>query len=235
MSSAVQQSESTVSLTDHAYGQIKNDIIFCNLEPGSEVTESAVGERYGLGKAPVRAALARLVHDGLVSSVPRRGYRIAPITPSDIHECMAVRLLLEPEAARLAAERMSTEAAQRLRTEATLVSDDNPMRAFDKNRAFHLSLATAGGNQRLASIIADLVDRMERIIRLLMHNRGADTMKAEFSDARGDHEPILAAIESGDGAAAEAAMRQHLATTRSILMDVLFRSRGVELRMEPEE
>ena len=57
-------------------------------------------ERFALGKASCRVALQRLIQDGLVTSLPRQGYRAAPVTVRDVDEIFELRLALEPVAAR---------------------------------------------------------------------------------------------------------------------------------------
>ena len=219
------------SLSDKVYEMLRRDIICCALEPSSEVTESELTDRYDVGKAPVRAALSRLFQEGLVRPLPRRGYVIAPLTFKDIHECMSVRLILEPETARLAATRMTAEAVAQLRKRTALNPKADRTVSFEKNRAFHIGIAQAAGNGRLERMVTELIDQMERVSRLLMQNREAGAMKWEFAADDADHEAILDAIEQQDPAAAEQAARQHLETTQRMIVDAVFSSENVELRL----
>lgn len=219
------------SLTDQVYNRLRGDIICCDFEPGSEITESEMTNRYGIGKAPVRAALSRLFQDGLVRPLPRRGYLITPITFKDIHECMSIRLILEPETARLAAQRMSPESVRDLRERTALDPQADKLVSFEKNRTFHVGIAEAAGNTRLTRLVTDLIDQMERVSRLLMRNRAAHAMKGEFAADTADHAAILAAIEKQDADGAEQAARQHLETTQRMIIDAVFASDNVELRL----
>src|SRR5882757_7422730 len=88
---------------DPAYERIKHDIITCAIAPGTEISEPQLCTHYRLGKAPVRMALIRLAHDGLLRAIPRRGYMVTPITLKDIQDVFELRLMLEPAAARMAA------------------------------------------------------------------------------------------------------------------------------------
>jgi len=94
-------------LTDRAYERIKHDIICCIIAPGTEISEAQLCAQYKLGKAPVRMALSRLAHDGLVRAIPRRGYMVTAITLKDIQDIFELRLMLEPAAARMAARSSS--------------------------------------------------------------------------------------------------------------------------------
>lgn len=79
-----------LSLSDKAYHTIRRDILTCRLLPGSLVTESELMERYHTGKSTIRLALARLSHEKLVISRPRKGYRIAPVSVQDVEEVFTV-------------------------------------------------------------------------------------------------------------------------------------------------
>src|SRR5688500_20286934 len=72
-------------LSDRAYERIRHDIITCAIAPGTEISEAQLVAHYKLGKAPVRMALDRLAHDGLVRAIPRRGYRVTGVTLQDLH------------------------------------------------------------------------------------------------------------------------------------------------------
>ena len=102
--SLLAQEESGMSLSDRAYEAIRDGILFHVFEPGTIITEGALGDRYGIGKTPVREALVKLEQEHLVESRPRKGYEVAPLTLARARDMFLVRRLLEPPAARLAAQ-----------------------------------------------------------------------------------------------------------------------------------
>jgi DNA-binding GntR family transcriptional regulator len=226
------KSQEKPPLRDRAYALIKNDIITCELTPGSEVTETEMAARYGLGKAPVRAGLSRLFQDGLVLPLPRRGYLVSPITLKDIHDCMEVRMLLEPAAARQSSGRLDTKVLKQLHKDIKVNVDRVKTASYEINRRFHISIAEATNNQRLARMISDLINQLERVSRLLMKSRAASVMRSEYTAEQADHEAILKAIEAGDGDGAEQAMRQHLKTTRLMIMDSMMQNNSAEFRVD---
>src|SRR5262245_62001130 len=93
-------------LSQVAFQRIKRDILTCVLPPGHQVTEAELAHRYALGKAPIRAALVGLCQSGFVRAIPRQGYLISPVTMRDVQEITQLRLLLEPEAAKLASGKL---------------------------------------------------------------------------------------------------------------------------------
>src|SRR5829696_4350184 len=129
-------------LTERAYERVRRDIISCAIAPGSEISEGQLADQYKLGKAAVRVALTRLAHDGLVRAIPRRGYRVVPVTLQDIQDVFELRLMLEPPAARMAAGKVNTE---QLKTfDEVCRSGYEPgdarstTRVLDANKAFHV-------------------------------------------------------------------------------------------------
>src|SRR5262249_37093509 len=93
-----------LSLTDRAYKVITTRLIELKMPPGVTFTEAALASDLGISKTPVREALGRLRLEGLVEVAARSGYRVTPVTLKDAHDLFAVRLILETEAASLAAK-----------------------------------------------------------------------------------------------------------------------------------
>ena len=93
------------SLADRAYYAIREWIVTLDLPPGSVVNERELMGRLGVGRTPVREALRDLAREQLVEVFPRRGMFVSSVDVGDIAGLSEVRLLLESEAARLAAER----------------------------------------------------------------------------------------------------------------------------------
>ena len=138
-------------LTDRAYERLKHDVITCVLAPGTEISEPQLCLHYRLGKAPVRMALIRLAHEGLVRAIPRRGYLISPVTLKDIQDIFELRLMLEPRAARMAAGNIDARRARALETAASagyLVHDARSITSFlDANKARPGVVVTPSGLQ----------------------------------------------------------------------------------------
>src|SRR5947209_1413788 len=88
---------------DLAYHAISMAIIRLELAPLSLVDEAALCSKLGLGRTPVREALHRLMHDGLVTIYPRRGAIVTPISALDAEHLADARQIWEPGVARQAA------------------------------------------------------------------------------------------------------------------------------------
>lgn len=209
-------------LSERAYERIRHDIICCLIPPGTEVSEAQLCAQYKLGKAPVRMALARLAHDGLVRAIPRRGYMVAPVTLKDIQDVFELRLLLEPQAARLAAGRVD---AKRLRLLDEICragyqpgEAKSTARFLEANKEFHVAIAQAAGNARLAHAIAQLLDEMTRLLHLGLGLRNRS------QEMQHEHRTLVRALVRGDGATAEKICQEQIEAARDMVLKAILGS-----------
>ncbi len=94
-----------LSLSQKAYELIRRRIVDLELLPGAILDEGRLQSELGVGRTPIREALLRLSMERLVTIVPRRGIFVAEIGITDLQQIFEVRILLEAQAARLAARR----------------------------------------------------------------------------------------------------------------------------------
>ena len=212
-------------LTDRAYERIKHDIMTCAITPGTEVSEPQLCTHYRLGKAPVRMALIRLAHDGLLRAIPRRGYMVTAITLKDIHDVFELRLMLEPQAAHMAAGKVDV---QRLRVldEACrpgYQSDDikSITRFLEANKAFHVAIAQATGNGRLAIMVSQLLDQMTRLLHLSLGLRNRS------QEMQHEHRALVKALARGDSETAERISREQIEAARGMVLSAIMTSNTV--------
>ena len=204
-------------LTDSAYLAVKRDIVECVLVPGSEVTEPELGARYGFGKAPLREALVRLVHESLIEAIPRSGYRISPVTIQDVHDIFDLRLLLEPTAARRAAGHIEASLVtnlDQLCRSGYAPGDRATESAFLRaNRQFHVAIADASGNGRLARVLEHLLEETERLFHLGL------AVRDRTGEIQHEHEELLLALVGGDADTAERVTVEQITAARTMVMD----------------
>ena len=188
-----------LNLTDKAYAIIRRDIVSCALRPGAFLTEQQFRDRYGLTVAITRSALGRLAQDSLIMAEARRGYVVAPLTLRDVVEVFDARIIVESGAARLATEKMTAEnlAAVTAAADPQHVASKKGPGFLAANRAFHLAVAHASGNQRIVRTVERLLDESERVLHLGL-------VRFDRSDAYSDeHREVVALMK--DGKAEEAA------------------------------
>lgn len=197
------------SVVDQVHADLLERIVAGELAPGSRLRQEALAAELGVSRTPLREALARLVSEGLVEFVPNRGATVADRDIDDMDQAWRARLVLEPGAARLAAERRDTEGIERLRETVSRqrAAASDVTASFEVNREFHLALVAASGNAHLL-----------RFANLLWLSRIGVPIFARQARERAhvlvwadDHEAITNAVVAGNGARAERLTRAHIA------------------------
>jgi DNA-binding GntR family transcriptional regulator len=166
---------------------------------------------------PVREALARLEHTGMVRRVALKGYRVAPVfTQEDFAELMEARLAIEPVNARLACERINQSGLAELEqaVEDLKSAPRGPSFAefkdyLEADERFHQLIARQTGNQFMEAAYAALGGQVQRF-RLF---GGVGITDADHAIA--EHQAVLDAVSTGDPGKAAAAMAEHIRKVRS--------------------
>ena len=184
------------SLQQQIFDDIKRRVITCDLFPGSDISESSLAAEYAVTKAPVRSALARLKEAGWLQSTPRKGHVVLPLTLKDIDEIFDARELIEPETARLAAGNVTRTYLSTLNEACTRDYDLHDVEAkrdfLLANAAFHIGIARACGNGRLANTLAQLHEESLRILYISV------TTSNRAKAWKTGHESMIDMLISGD-------------------------------------
>ena len=208
-------------LSETAYDLIKNDIVTCAFDPGQFIAQAELAEKYAVGMTPVREALRRLAQEGFVRAVPRMGYIVSQITPQDIHEIFELRLVLEGASLRLAASRALENAldliAQSANYTYTFKERQSYISFLNHNANFHISIAASTGNQRLALMVAKVMDELTRVFHL-----GLD-LRDSAEEMRRDHQALVEALRKRDPDLAEQRVRAEILLSRDRILEALKR------------
>jgi len=202
---------------DIIYQSIRRAIITLELEPGEILTEVDLSKQYNVSKTPAREALIVLAHEGFIEAIPRTGYRVTSVSMQDALEIFHLRILLEVEAAGLAADRISDDEITALKENVYRESQfsqqsinyDTYWKLYQLNQEFHYSIALASRNSRLANLIKQLIDEMERVL----------SWDPNLGEDFEDHNTIVDALEQRNKTKAEKAMKNHIKATRSRILD----------------
>ncbi len=196
--------------SDRAYAILREEIVDWSLPPGSVLAEVEQSVRLGVSRTPLRAALARLTTDGLVTQQAGRGLVVAEVSVDNIRELFEVRRALEEQAARLAAERGDIEIFSALEREfisaSELLSETDPTRHayYDLVRRFDESLDDAVANDYLVTAMRSLRTHLVRI------RRHAKDDSSRLRSAAAEHLMIVQAIIARDPELAAHATHVHL-------------------------
>jgi DNA-binding GntR family transcriptional regulator len=213
-------------LSEVAYQRIRQMIVECELPPGSAISQSRLQAATRAGVAAVRTALARLQQEGLVRPLPRRGYLISPVTPQDINELLDLRLMLEPASLRLAAGRLTAADFLSLRRLASVgyssSSRESERRFLRANRDFHLIIARASGNERLAQVLEQVFNEASRMLYLTM-----SASQNHSQTWQAGHRALCDALERGDGEAAARIAEGEIAEGRAAILNAVLTRPGI--------
>lgn len=204
------------SLRDTAYELIKHRIITCEFKPGDYVNETYVSELIGIGRTPVHQAIDRLMLEGMVEVIPRKGVIVKPVSLDEILQIIQVRILNECYCAKLAAEKAEREDILHLSDTLDRARAWGAARNTEQlmllDREFHHILARASRNAVLGELLGRLHDRSLRFWFISLNTPGHQ------ASVQRQHELILSAIKDRDPGGAEAAMRSHIESFRENIM-----------------
>lgn len=187
------------------YERLLDEIRSGKLPPGARLRETELAARLGISRTPVREAIRRLEADGLVEHQPRLGASLRRLGHDEVMELYAMRVLLEGEAARLAARGASAlELAEMEEINTVMAAASDPVQRARANRQFHTALLNASKNRFLRRAMVGL----RRTALVLGRSSMFDLDRA--SEAVREHSAVIAALKLRDGAGAEAAMRAHM-------------------------
>ena len=198
-------------LADEVYRRLRADIMSLRLPPDSRVSVDSLARELGVSQTPIREALSMLEANGLVSKRHFAGYATSPrMDRAQLDELFEFRLLIEPHAARKAAEMMREDDIALLASGESAVSHDG---FADMDSEFHRLIAQGARNHLIAGSLARLHIHIH-IFRSCFRTEIAE-------EAVHEHDAIIGAIRAREGAAAEAAMRRHIELSYGRLRDFI--------------
>ena len=207
-----------VSGRERAYRHLRETVLIDPAVQGTFLNEVDLAQDIGVSRTPVREALLLLVAEGLVEMVPKRGAYVPPLSGRQIRELMELRTLLEQHAASvtLTQEAVPLDAMRAALAEQQRLLTAEPCDArefIEWDRRFHQSLVDAAGNELIARTYAGLRTRQVRVGVAALF-RATDRQRAVCAE----HGRIVDALESGDEAAAHAAISEHLRITQQLFL-----------------
>jgi DNA-binding GntR family transcriptional regulator len=201
------------SLREKAYEAIKQQIITCELRPGEVLSEAAVSAALDIGRTPVHQALDRLMIEGMVDVLPRKGVIVRPLSLDEALEIIDVRLVNEIYCVRLAATHADRADIAALRDNLDRMTSASRRREVAEmmqlDREFHTTLSAAGRNSILSDFLGNLHDRAQRFWFVSLRAPDHNDRVCE------QHAAIVDAIVSHDPNRAETAMRFHIEAFRT--------------------
>ncbi len=191
-----------------AYMRLREAILKGELLPGQRLVEKELSERYGLGRAAIRTALARLEQEGLVDSEPYRGAWVRAIDEEDALEILEARMALECLVVRHAARKAKEEDVARLQKILAemeqRLGEGDLLGMSELNSALHRTLVEIAGHRTATRLIEALRAQGVR------HQFRTILVPGRAQKSLAEHRRIVEAVVAHDEAEAERAMRAHL-------------------------
>ena len=193
--------------------------------PGEHLSELQLVARLGVSRTPVREALNRLAHEGLLHTAGTGRYRVREFTMSDVRDAIELRGVLEGTAARLAAERlMKPEELEGIRdVQARLdairhITVDTFGTYMELNESFHAELVNLAKSAMLRRSVEHTKTLPFASPSALVFARSKLPRAAEMIIVGHEqHHAILEAVENRQGTRAEALAREHAQLARGLL------------------
>lgn len=212
---SMQQIQRPVPLRERVYEMLVESIVSRTLQPGQHLVETELAEQLGVSRQPVREALQWLNNEGWVDLRPGYGAFVHIPTDEEVDQLLAVRALLETEAARLAAAHATADDIGELRdiwqrgVKALDVDDIDSVVAA--NASLHRKVAELSDNEVLSGLAAQVDRRVRWYYTPIARQRGPESWR--------EHAELIDALEAHDQERAEVVMRNHTSQTQKFRRD----------------
>ena len=203
-----------ISYRERVVDALRAALIAGELRPGEVYSAPALAGRFGVSATPVREAMLDLVREGLVDTVPNKGFRVTAVSDRQLDQYTHIRSLIEiPTTAGLAhsADPVALEALRPTAQEIVTAAAAGDLIAYvEADLRFHLGLLSLAGNEHLVKVISDLRRRSRLYGLTALVEEGRLEASAE------EHLEILDALLTRDEEAARAVMTRHLGHVRGL-------------------
>ena len=198
-----------------AYAALRHAVVTLRLRPGQSLSEQGVAQQLRISRTPVREAFIKLAEAGLFEVLPQRGTFVRKISLKAVTDARFVREAIEVAVLREAVGRAGPALLATMRelvqAQRAAAAANDQERFMGLDDAFHRAFATAIDRAHAWTVIEAQKTQMDRVRYLSLP--GATPVDRLIDQ----HEAILDAVERGDLAASEAAMRTHLAELLAVL------------------
>jgi len=197
-------------------GRLRQAILDGDYKPGDPLKQTELAARLQVSVTPVREAMRDLASEGLVVLDPQRVARVRDLNAKEAGEVAAIRELLEPLAAQLAAQHAEPEQIERIRAladeSAASVTDAEYL---DSNRRFHMAVIAAANAPVLAGILSNL-----RLISSMYLASAVRIAGGTRDKSKREHLDLAEAIAAHDEEAARRIMTAHLLPSRVVMTSI---------------
>jgi DNA-binding GntR family transcriptional regulator len=196
------------NMSEELANTIRKMIVDGLIPAGARINEVHLARDLGVSRTPLREAVARLVREETLVSVPRIGSFVKPLSIEEFDQIYSIRSLLDPEALRLAGLPPRPKLARLERLNDRICAATNADIIIDLDDEWHRELIELCPNKVLLELIGDFMRRTRRYELALMRERRQADIAAET------HGEIIAALRRGDLGAACTILKRNMQTGR---------------------
>ena len=208
---------SALSIVDALAAELRARVFAGDLTHADALTEAEIARTYEVARPTAKAAIEKLVGEGLLQRGTHKTARVLHLGPDDVRDVYRTRARLESQVLReLAASRTVPAPAVAANAEIAALTDGAPLSVVDPDMRFHTALVDAIGSPRTSRIFRTLVTE----VRLCMVQVQGQHLLTTASIAA-EHQQILDALGDGDGDRAVTVLTDHLGRARERLAAVL--------------
>ena len=193
---------------DKLISDIRNEVSSGILKPGDQLEVTALAERFGVSRTPIREAIRTLVESGVLETRPRKGSFVRVLSAKQLLDLFQVAAELEGMACRLAALSLTKENVEAIESglaKCTQAAEfQNNAEYAMANLDFHTAIHNASGNDWLIEQLRQLQ------INLNSYRTMPYEIRGRLKKSTDEHKIICDAILSGDGEHACNLMRDHM-------------------------
>ncbi|MDI9991784.1 GntR family transcriptional regulator [Rhodococcus ruber] len=213
-----------LSIVDALALELRRRVFAGELTHEDALTEAEVSRAYEVARPTAKAAIEKLMGEGLLQRSAHKTARVPHLGPEDVRDIYRTRAHLESVVLRTLAEtRTAPPAAAAANAEIAAMTEADPLTVVEPDMRFHTALVDALGSPRTSRMFGSLVSE----VRLCMVQVQGKQLLTTASIAA-EHQQILDAVLAGDGEAAVEAITRHLGRARERLVAALGGNPGPE-------
>lgn len=202
------------SIVEAIANDLRTRLLSGELTPEVPLTETEVATSYDVARPTAKAAIEKLVAEGLLVRGLHKTARVVKLGPDSVRDIYLARVYLESEVLRrLARTRLVPEGAAQANRDIAAVGEGSAIDVVEPDMRFHTSLIDAVGNERTSKMYRSLVSE----VRLCM-TRVQSLQLLTTALIHAEHQKLLELIEAGEGEAAAALLDEHLGRARERLV-----------------
>lgn len=156
-----------MAIADNLFATMKDDILKGKLKSGQKLTEKLICDQHKISRTPVREALQKLEMEGLVESIPNRGFFVLGLTYQDYEDMFTLRKIYEVQALEWAIKRATKKERQDIEELFDLMEFYTGKKDLAKmltiNMNFHKMIYKASHNRMLYNLLSSYQEMLKHV------------------------------------------------------------------------